>query len=367
MRVVSRSITLLLLVAALPGVGLHACSRCAVAGSHPSLAPRTEEGTFRGGWEVRAIANGTKFFSRTAFGLGFETSYRTAGAHADRRGRFSIGLQGGYYPSFGNWSDFKYDIAHLSRLNLNVPAGTDASVRIGNVDVHEGELLLIPKDGVGVAIQGQLSWSPSGSDVVEYVVYRPTNFSMSMASIGIPLRWYFGTEDPQRPRFYAELGLDVDILITRADYEVTTEAITFDQNQLQLSYSMVVRNDTEPIGGAVSSNALFTRVHVAAGISYRRFAFFLECGRLMASNIDYYEQRHDRMRGNVLSVPFLAGVDTDDEVSSEIENDGAVVFGRTDMPKGSNGSSAESADRVNGISRFWNGQQWSLGISFRLR
>jgi len=267
----------------------------------------------------------------------------------------------------GNAAGLKHDIAHLRAFNLNDHSSLQASVFIGRVRANEGELLLIPQDGADIHISGQLSWSSSGKDVIEYVVYRPTGFSMSMASIGIPLRWYFGTDAPERPRFHAELGLDLDIISTRGNYEVTTETITFDQVAIELAYSMTVRQETEPMGGTVSSNSMFTRVHVAAGVSYERFGFFLQCGRLLARTIEYEGEKYERMRGNILALPFLANTNSQDEVAVDIENDGAVVIGRTGIPKESSGSAAESSDRVNGISRFWNAQQWSFGISFRLR
>lgn len=139
----------------------------------PSGLP--EAGSIRGGVELLASATVRSLFAKTATGGLLEASYRTAGSEASRQGHFSIGVQLQLTPSVGTSREFQYEIGHITQLNLNVPAGSEATVRFGSVDLHEHELFLARPTGAPVYLQGMLSISPSGSDVFEVVTYRMSN------------------------------------------------------------------------------------------------------------------------------------------------------------------------------------------------
>ena len=89
---------------------------------------------------------------------------------------------------------------------------------------------------------------------------------------------------------------------------------------------------------------------------------------LFTKEYSYKGTDYDRVRGNLLVVPILAGATDDPEIASTLAQGGIVPFGRTDITRTSNeGTSTDSANLAKGVSRFWDRSYWTLGLSFQLR
>ena len=75
-----------------------------------------------------------------------------------------------------------------------------------------------------------------------------------------------------------------------------------------------------------------------------------------------------RVRGNILAVPVIAGASEDPAIAEQLERDGIVLYGRTDLTKtNEKGSVTDNADLAYGVSQFWDTTNWSIGLSFLLR
>lgn len=319
-----------------------------------------------GGAELRVWANGMSFFSRQFAGLSGELSHRWPGKTKQRDGHFSFGIQASYWPSLGCWSAVPFDIGRITAFRLDGPEGS-GSVRFGSVVVLPNELFLVGREGTNIRLTGNFRINPVSSSIFEFITYRITGMRTSMVGANVPLRWYWGNQRTARPRFFTELGVGFDLLMVKAHYEVITRGINFDESTFTIRYNERTTTTDEPLDGNVGKNLLFSHYNVGGGVSYGKFSFFAQARFLFRSIIPSGRDKFRRVRGNILAIPVLAGAGSDPGTIDQLERDGAIRFGATGISKGDETSNTHNGDKLaNGVSKFWNGTQWTIGVAFRI-
>jgi hypothetical protein len=321
-----------------------------------------------GGLELRVSVQQAWFNALRPLGLGVDVGRRSAGVRHRASGRFSFGAQITFFPSLGSTDELPYDIWHLSKLNLGTSNGEPASIRFESVKAREGDFFLVPKEGAEITgIDGYLTLSPGGTDVIELQRHELRGMRMSMLGAAIPLRWRF-LNDARRVRPFLDAGIGFELVMTRAEYTVTTEAIVFDQQEFEIYNTVGTQSGTEPMRGEVSSSMLFTRWHTGAGCSFGHFDLFLRAHWYAARTLEESGDEYRRLRGNPLAVPFLADAANNQELAQEVESEGIAIYARAGLSKKeSDANGTKTSDPVTGLSRFWSPSGLAVGLSFRLR
>lgn len=333
-----------------------------------AASEETEAQPRYGGPELRVGLNGMSFFSRTPVGATLELSYRWPGSTGEPDGHFSIGLQGGFWSSVGSWNAISFDIGSISSYRLNNTIGEDGFVRFGSVVVQANELFLIGEEDVPIRLSGNFYINPVTNSVFEFSRTRMTDIRTKMAAVNVPIRWYFGQQHATKPRFFLEGGVGLDLLFVKADYEVTKRGIQYDAGSGTVVGVDAVSKDDVPLGGEVSNNLFFSHGSVGCGVTKGRFMLSGHARFFLAQGYTVKNRDFARVRGNILAVPVIAGASTDPAIVAQLERDGIIPYGRTDLTKtNEKGSVTDNADLAYGVSKFWDTTNWSIGLSFLLR
>lgn len=321
-----------------------------------------------GGPEFRVGLNGMSFFSRTPVGATLELSYRWPGTTGEPDGHFSIGLQGGFWPSVGQWRTVSFDIGSISSYRLNNSIGEDGSVRFGSVVVQANELFLIGKEDVPIRLYGTFYINPVTNNIFEFTRTRISNMRTNMAAVNVPIRWYFGQQNGTMPRFFLEGGVGLDLLFVKADYEVITRGIRYDAGTGTVQGVGSTTMGDSPLNGEVSKNLFFSHGSIGCGVSKGRFMLSGQARFFLAQGYTVKNRDFSRVRGNIFVVPVIAGASEDPAIAGQLERDGIIPYGRTDLTKTNDkGSVTDNADLAYGVSKFWDTTDWSVGLSFLLR
>ena len=320
-----------------------------------------------GKWQLRVSANARSFFAQTSGGVQLETSYRWSGSTGEPDGHFSIGVQGGYWPTLGTWNSLPFDIGIIDKFRLNNGQGDDGTVRFGSVILRPNEMFLVGRDGAPILLSGTFSINPLQQDLFEFTTYRISRLRTSMVGVNVPVRWYFGQEHAARPRFFLEAGVGMDLVLVSADYAVRTLGIQYDTSTNGVLFIERTAQQDVPLDGAVPNNLWFSHGSIGAGLAFGRFNVFAMGRFLFSSGLTKEGKDHNRIRGNLLAIPMLAGAAEDPDIAAKLERDGVIPFARTGLSKTDEGESVgDSAELANGVSRFWDPSQWMVGVSFRI-
>jgi hypothetical protein len=326
------------------------------------------EGEHRGGVEISAGLLGMQSQYRGSGAGQLEFALRGAGRIRDRQGPFSIGLMVSFHPAMGQWDQVPMYIGHVRDFNLFSAGNAQPVLNVAGTPLRDNELFLSAVALPEVQLAGQLSLSPGAEDVLVLDYYEVRDVHMNMWGLMVPVRWHFGPDKAQGPRFFAEAGLGVDVLRMQATYDLVRSSITMDIQPLviTLTRSISMQSDVVPRDGELDQSVVFTRAMVGGGVDLGRFRVFLRLQRTVSAALEQDGDTFRRVRGNVFALPVIAEAWNDPEVATTLAGGGIVPYGRTDIPKDADGP-AQSYDTATGVDRFWDRSQAVLGISFRLR
>lgn len=350
------------------------CCLCIISllASYPCAASARAESptgsdTLRHGWNWGFSVQHSAYYASRPLGVAAEGAFQADVAIGLFRGTLSVGFQPAYAPNMGRWDELPYNIGHLKQLNLHTPAGTIPSMGIGNQTVNAGDIFLIDRGSVPFNLSGFLSLSPSGAVVLEYDEYKVTAMRTSMWGLTLPVRMHFGRDKPNRVRPFADMGLGFDMVRTTAEYEVFSDVITYSYLEGELDLIRERRTYEEPMKGEASQHLLFTRAHLGVGARFRKFGIGVRAQRSIAKDLTYRGATYQRVRGNVLAMPFLAGASEDADLAQEVQDNGIAIYARSGLAKKEATDGSASSEGLYGLSRFWDRTTWLLSLTFWLR
>lgn len=270
----------------------------------------------------------------------------------------------------GSWEEVPLYIGHVSALNVIQPDRPEPVANVGGMDLRANEVFLSTTATPHVTFSGFLSLSPGAQNVMVLDIYKPRDVRMDMWGVMLPVRWHFGREGSNAPRFFAEAGMGVDVLRTRATYDLTRTALTMEYQQqfIVISNSTSTYDDVSLMDGRLARDLVFTRAMFGGGASLGRLRVFLRVQRTVSAKLEQGNDTYRRARGNLFALPLLSSAWDDEDVAAMLVGDGVVPFGRTDIPRDSDTTDRPgSSDRAHGVDRFWDRTQAVLGVSIRLR
>jgi hypothetical protein len=297
-----------------------------------------------------------------------DVGYRTKGVLDHRQGRFAMGLQVGFFPTLSVPATLPYEIWHVKELNLSAPFGVVTEAIFGDVRTSMGDMFLARDVNIPFETNtSYLSLSPSGDRVLELDRYDTSLMTMDLLTFTVPVRWYFFTDAHKGVRPFVDLGLGFDVIFTKAKYNVTNELLLFDFDSSSLTIELNAYEEDEPLRGAVSSSLLLTRSHIGVGAAYKRWELGIRGQWSITQELPLRGIGYERVRGNMLAIPFLADVANDGQVVAEVERNGALTFARTGLSREDGGTEVSDYKTYNGVSRFWDHATWLLSLSIKLR
>ncbi len=323
--------------------------------------------------ELRATGLGSTYFGRFQPGGALEVAVRAREQNNGVAvpGQVAIGLQVGVWPGMVQLATSPFDIGHIADLRFSADFFGISTVRVGNVDMEQGRLFLMPQEQETVVIQPVTGAGVDGTELLEYDRYRLSNVRMDMASFNIPLRWYLGENHiyDNVAKLYMEFGFGMDVVRTEADYEVTNTLIRLDRSDYSYAVQVDGFSDVKPSLSTVGSNLWFTNFSFGGGLEIGRLNVFATGRWFLSTDFSDLGASYDRVRGNILAYPLLVGAQNDRSAMNDLERDEAVPYGATDLEREStNGSSANGTPTTvtgNGVDRFWKGRHLVFGISIR--
>jgi len=326
---------------------------------------------WRGGLEILAGAQAMHIYNRISGAGQVEFAWRGPGQVAHRKGPLSIGIAASFHPQMGQWEVVPMSIGHVRDFNLNDGPNSQSRLTVGGTELRSKELFLASNIDINnVFLRGNISLSPGAGNVLVLDLYKLRNVRMDMWGIMVPVRWHFREDKAQGARFFAEVGMGVDVLRTQATYDLTRNALTMNLAPTVITFSLATyeMKDVAPLDGELASNVLFTRAMVGGGMDLGRFRVFLRVQSTVSSAWEQEEGKYRRVRGNVLALPVIAEAWNDPEVAATLDAGGVVPYGRTGIPRNADDDAgAQSSDKANGVDRFWDRTQAVLGLAFRLR
>ena len=342
--------------------------------SGPQRMKRDNPGTERASIiEMRGHALGALHFGRPIPGGALEIAVRGREDSGDKLvpGKASIGFQASFWPRVGEWRELDYDVGRIADIQATADYFGTPTVRFGGLNMVNGSLFLMSKDEEQVTLDEVLGTNDEGIVRLEYDRNRLSNIRMDMVGFNVPLRWYLGENHiyDNVPKLYMELGFGMDLVLVRADYEVTSTVLELDRSD----YSYLLRQETfmddKPSIGSMGSNILFTHFSVGGGLELGRFNLFALGRFLSSSSFAQVGRDFDRLRGNIVAYPVLAGAGDDQRALSDLERDGALPYGALDLERerssDPSGSGTPTTIKGNGVDRFWQSRYLTIGLSFR--
>lgn len=327
--------------------------------------------------EFRAHALGGVHYDRPIAGGALEIAVRARQDEGGKLvpGKASIGLQASFFPNLGTWAELPYDVGRIVDLQATPDHFGTPGVRMGGVNMSNTDLFLMDKGLEEVEFDEVENANDEGIIRLEYDRNRLSNMQIAMVGFNLPVRWYLGDSHmyDNVPKVYLELGFGMDLVLVRANYEVTTTVLELDPSD----FSYVRRQENfvndRPAIGSMGSNLLFTHFSVGGGVELGRFNLFA-LGRFISSSSFTKEaptRSFDRVRGNILAFPALAGAGDDPRAMSDLARDGALLYGALDLERertttDNSGNGSTTTTKGNGVDMFWQSSHLLLGLSYRL-
>ncbi|HRF79941.1 MAG TPA: hypothetical protein PL070_07620 [Flavobacteriales bacterium] len=342
---------------------------CATLGALTSQSQAPTAATVvPGGWELRGGAKSMQFHVHHIFGLDVEASYRWPGPTGAKDGHFSIGLQLSLWPQVGRWSEVPFSIGTITDSRLGQFNGEDPVFRLNNVVMAENEVFLLADFPNTFAIEGSFNPNPISSTLFVFQTHRIKDLRMKMAGIQLPMRWYFGDQKQSRPRLFLEGAVGMDILLCKAEYEVTTATLWWDSNNSRLAVDETLAHKEEPFDGRMSNNLYFVNGNAGLGVAWKRFELVVYSRSYFTSIYTREGTDHRRVRGNLLAMPLLAGVDQDAEVQAALDGGGVISYARMGLSgKDEDDGLSNGDDGASAVARYWDGQHWLVRLAYRFR
>lgn len=347
----------------------YAFLACALVGALTSQAQRPSAATVvPGGWELRGAAKTMQFHVHRIYGLDLEASYRWPGPTGAKDGHFSIGLQLSLWPQVGRWSDVPFAVGSITNSRLGQFNGQDPLFRLNNVVVAENEMFLLADLPTSFAIEGGFNLNPISSTLFVFQTHRVKDLRMKMAGIHLPMRWHFGDQKEQRPRFFLEGAMGMDILLCKAEYEVFTATFWWDSNNSRLAVDETVARKEEPFDGRMSNSLYFVNGSAGVGVTWKRFELAVQSRTCFTSIYTREGIDHRRVRGNLLAMPLLAGVDQDAEVMATLDGGGVITYAHMGLSgKDEDDGLGNGDEGAAAVARYWDGQHWLVRLAYRFR
>jgi hypothetical protein len=318
--------------------------------------------------ELRAWALGASHFGRAIGGAGVEVAVRSK-PDDGARGHVGIGVQLGFWPAMASWAQAPFDVGHVRDIREQGDGFGTPTVRFGNTDLRRNDLFLMAPGEEQVWYQPVTVAGGGGLELLEYERVSLRNVSMHMVGGNIPLRWYLGSGAPlqRSPKIYMEFGFGMDMVIVSADHVVTTTLVQLDASDLTYATTTTTRFDDAPLMGSVGRHLYFTHMSFGGGIEMGRFNLSVLGRYHLSSKFTDLGRAYDRVRGNIVAYPLLAGVDEDRRVMSDLERDGAIRYGALDLERIRSGDqySGGGTTTGNGVDRFWQRGHLLFGVAFR--
>ncbi len=322
--------------------------------------------------ELRALGLGSSYFGQFHPGLAMEIAVR-AREHDQGvavPGKVALGVQLGYWPSMVNVPDVQFDIGHIVDIRRTEGFNSFQQVRFGTTDMGPGRLFLMSRGPETVFIEPVYGPEVIGTELLEYDRYRLSGVRMDMANFNIPVRWYLSGNHMYDNvlKLYAELGFGMDMVRTHAIYDVTKTLIRLDRTDYHYDKQVTRFATTKPSLSGGATNMWFTHLSFGGGLEIGRFNFFATGRWYISAEFTELGESYQRVRGNILAYPLLVGAQNDQRTMNELERDGAVPFGATDLERMSSDGSAGtgSTSTGNGVDRFWEKRHFIFGLSFRI-
>jgi len=322
-------------------------------------------------FEGRVLATGTIFHDRWLMGGALEFAGRFLEKADDGQmvpGELAVGVQLSYWPAIGRWDQVGFDIGHLDQITPTSGLIGAPTVTFDGTTMQRGSLFLLSRDPGPITFQTVTNAGEQGIESFSYQYYRLSNVRMDMTGFNIPLRWYLGDNYKYDNvlKFYPEVGFGMDVVLIKADYETTTATIQLDRTDYTYSVHENRTDRKEPIGNSIGSEIWLTHFSVGAGLELGRFNLFASKRWYTMSKFEKNGQNYERIRGNIIAFPLLAGANEDPGVHTELDG-GAVLYGATDLEKApySNTSTSNESITGNGVSRFGVKGYFLFGLSYR--
>ncbi len=194
-------------------------------------------------------------------------------------------------------------LGHVRDFNLFSAGNAQPVLNVAGTPLRDNELFLSAVALPEVQLAGQLSLSPGAEDVLVLDYYEVRDVRMDMWGRMVPVRWHFGPDKAQGPRFFAEAGLGVDVLRMQATYDLVRSSITMDIQPLviTLTRSISMQSDVVPLDGELDQSVVFTRAMVGGGVDLGRFRVFLRLQRTVSAALEQDGDTFRRVRGNVFA------------------------------------------------------------------
>lgn len=324
--------------------------------------------------ELRALGMGARYFGRSFNGVAVEASMRARERMGDAivRGRASLGFQLNYFPSLLEMRGSPGDVGHITSLQGTQDMFQRPQVRFGNTVMDQGRLFLMAPGPALIDFDPVVSANDNGIEYLAFDRYTLDQVRMDMAGFNIPLRWYLGRTPRARaiPRVFAEFGFGMDVVLVRGSYQVVSTVVELDRSD----HSYNVRQDKfdadKPSISSMGRDIWLTHFSFGGGLEIGRFQVFALGRFLGTTKFRDTGTQYDRLRGNAIAYPWLAGAWEDPRVNSELWRDGAVAYGATDLERNrvTDATLPGEEQRVqgNGVDRFWKRQQLVFGVNIRL-
>ncbi len=321
--------------------------------------------------ELRAMALGARHWGRPQPGAALEVAVRSRESNGERMvpGPVGIGLQLHTLPRIGEWNEAPFDIGHIADIRTTDGFIGTPLVRFGSVDMHQDRLFLMSQGDETVLFDVVEGANDQGIERLVYDRYRMHDVRMDGFGFNIPLRWYLGENHiyDNVPKLYMEFGFGMDLTMIRARYEVTTTWFELDRSNYTYMLDRQQFSAGKPDLSKTGTDIWTSHFSFGGGLELGRINVFALGRFLLASKFSEAGRNFERVRGNIIAYPLLAGVDGMDRTLADLARDGAVPYGALDLERLRTGQDAGSSTTVtgNGADRFWQGSHLMLGISFR--
>jgi hypothetical protein len=318
--------------------------------------------------EMRAWALGASHFGRAIGGVGVEVALRSK-PDEGARGHVGIGLQLGFWPLLASWSQAPFDVGHVRDIREQGDGFGTPTVQFGNTELRRDDLFLMAPGEEQLWYQPVTVAGGGGLELLEYERVSLRNVSMHMVGGNIPIRWYLGSGAAlqRMPKVYMEFGMGMDMVIVRADLAVTNTLVRLDASDLSYGITTTTRTDDTPLMGSVGQHLYFTHMSFGGGVEMGRFNVSVMGRYHLATKFTDVGRAYDRVRGNIVAYPLLAGVGDDRRVMSDLERDGAIRYGAMDLERIRSGDqySGGGSTTGNGVDRSWQRGHLFFGVSYR--
>lgn len=321
-----------------------------------------------GSWELELGAQGMAFYAKRIGGFSLGAMYRWPGREpGSKDGHFSIGLRANLWPDVARWNELPYRVGAITDSRIGNSGSDEPEFRLNDVVVEPNEVFLAAVDDLFPTVSGSFNPNPISNTLFIIKTNRISDVRLTMAGAYLPIRWYFGPSGKSRPRFFLEGGPGIDVLMVRANYTITTQTFSYDPEAFRVRVDETLDESEMPFGEGMAKNVMFMNGSFGAGLDIGRFKLVFQARTHFTSTYDRAGTAHKRIRGNMLVIPALADVESDEQLSQRLSNGQIVPFGHMQLAGKEEGSASKPDESgVSALGRFWDGSQMLIMVSYQL-